>query len=371
VKVAIVMPLATQRGGAEVALQQLMKEGRGQGIEWTLVFLEDGPMVQEFRDLGVPVSVVPAGRLRHIHRYVQTVNALRSLARRERIELILSWMGKAHLYAGVAAVLAKLPSAWNQPGIPRAGDAFDRLATMLPARGVIVPSRAAGAAQASIRPARKLHLVYPGIDLERFDPGALPPVTEAREALGLPAGTPLIGFFGRLQRSKGAHLLVEALPDVLEVLPEARCLIVGGRHELEPGYLDEIDARIAALGLNQHVGLAGFQANVPLWMQAMEVIVLPSANEAFGITVIEAMAMGKPVIAGASGGPAEIIMHGVNGVLVPHDDASAIARTIVDCLSRPDHAHRLAANARARAADFTAERYARAVIEAVRELRAG
>ena len=202
---------------------------------------------------------------------------------------------------------------------------MDRLATVLPARGVIATSEAAGAAQDRLRPARHRRVVHPGIDLGRFDPGQLPPREVVREELGLPAGAPLVGFFGRLQRWKGVGVLVEAMPRVLQTIPDARCVIVGGRHDLEAGYPEHLQDRIAVLGLERHVTMAGFQTDVARWMHAMDVIALPSDNEPFGITVVEAMAMGKPVIAGDSGGPKEIITTGVNGVLVAHDDEQALA----------------------------------------------
>ena len=99
----------------------------------------------------------------------------------------------------------------------------------------------------------------------------------------------------------------------------------------------------------------------------MDVIALPSTNEPFGITVVEAMAMGKPVVAGRSGGPSEIVTSGLNGVLVAQA-AEAVAGGILDCLSQPDFSLRIGAAARERAAQFSSRRYAQEVSRAVREL---
>jgi glycosyltransferase involved in cell wall biosynthesis len=85
-------------------------------------------------------------------------------------------------------------------------------------------------------------------------------------------------------------------------------------------------------------------------MNAMDVIVLPSNNEPFGIT--------------------EIITSGVDGLLVHHDSAQEIANAVVDCLRRPDHARSLGAAARDRAKEFSTDRYVRALISALRELTA-
>jgi glycosyltransferase involved in cell wall biosynthesis len=370
-RVAIVMPLAERRGGAEALLVQLMRIGGDRDIEWSVVFLEHGSMVHELEALGVECSVVAAGRVRHARRYVRSVFEIRALARRRRADLILSWMTKAHLYGGPAATLARVPAVWYQHGLPAGGSALDRIATALPARGVIVTSAAVGAAQARLRPARAQRVVHPGIDLERFDPRRLPAPEQVRAALGLPTGGPLVGFCGRLQRWKGPHVLVDAMPAVLEAVPGAHCVIVGGRHELEPDYPDYLRRLIADRGLDQHVLLAGFRPDVPRWLHAMDVVALPSHDEPFGLALVEAMAMGKAVVAGDSGGPREIVTSGVDGVLVAEEDASALAGAVVNCLREPGLAARLGAAARTRAQHFSAERHARELGHAVRELAGG
>ena len=366
-KALIVMPLAEQRGGAEVALRQLIYGKRDHGVTWSVVFLEEGPLVQEFRDLGIAVSVVPAGRLREGFRYLRSIGRIRSIVRDEGADAIFSWMTKAHLYGGVAALMARVPAIWYQHGIP-GSSWMDVLATILPARGVVATSEAAAAAQGRLRPARRRRVVHPGIDLDRFDPGLFPSQEAVRDELGLPTGVPLLGFFGRLQRSKGPGVLVDAMPRVLEDFPNARCVIVGGRHTLEAAYPQSLREQIADLGLAHHVTVAGFQADVSKWMCAMDVIALPSAIEAFGITVIEAMALGKPVIAGDSGGPREIVDPGINGVLVRHGDSEALANAITRYLIEPDFARRVGIAARERATQFSSERYARDLTVAIRDL---
>ena len=365
-KVLIVMPLAEQRGGAEVALRQLIHGERDHGVTWSVVFLEEGPMVQEFRDVGIAASVVPAGRLRQGFRDLRSIARIRSIARHERADVIFSWMTKAHLYGGVAASIARLPAIWYQHGIPESSW-MDRLATILPASGVIATSEAAAAAQARLRPARRRRVVHPGIDLDRFDPGRLPPQDAVRQELGLPTDVPLVGFFGRLQRWKGAGVLVDAMPRVLHTFRNTHCVIVGGRHELEADYPEYLRKRVAALGLEQHVMLAGFQADVPRWMHAMDVIALPSTGEPFGIAVVEAMAMGKPVVAGGSGGPTEIITTGTDGILVA-DNPEAVAAGIISYLKQPDFSVRVGAAARERAKQFSTRRYLQELTRTVREL---
>lgn len=366
-KVAIVMPLAEQRGGGELMLVQLMKARPDPAVEWMVIFLEDGPMVRELQGLGLDARVVRAGRLRQPGRYLAAVAKIARLAAREKASLIVGWMPKANLYAGPAARLAGVPSVWYQLGIPASGHWLDRLTTRLPTRGVLAVSRYAAEAQARLRPARPIRVVYPGVDLERFRPGSLPAPAEARRRLGLPQTGPLIGIFGRLQRWKGIHVLVEALPAVLRSQPEANCVVVGGEHALEPGYRAYLEERIGALGLERRVLLAGLQQDVPQWMQAMDVVVHASDAEPFGIVIIEAMALEKPVVAGAAGGPAEIVTDGVTGLLRPYGDPDLLAAAILRYLDDPAFAEQVGQAARERALEFSIERYRQALLGALRE----
>jgi glycosyltransferase involved in cell wall biosynthesis len=360
------MPLGTALGGGEEMLRQLLVHGRGQDVEWIVVFLRDGPMVAEMRALGLDVRVVEAGRFRNVPARLRAIGKIARLAQAGGADLILGWMVAGQLTAGAAALLAGVPCVWFQVGTPRP-DWLDRAATLLPARGVIVLSRAAAAAQARVWPRRRQWLVYPGASLDAFDPKRLPAPADARSKLGLPAGGPLVGMVGRLQRWKGMHVFIAAMSRAHAERPDVRAVIVGAPHETEPGYADELRAQAHALGLDGVVTFAGFQSNVPEWMQAMDVFVHASDREPFGIVVIEAMALGKPVIAGDAGGPAEVVTDGEDGLLVPYGDDRSLARAILRYLDDHALAARLGAAARVRAAIFDDRTYAANVIAALRE----
>lgn len=366
-RVLVVMPLATPLGGGEQMLRELLRHGRGGGIEWVVAFLRPGPMADETRALGIETHVIDAGRFREVRKRWRAVREVAALAR--AADMVLGWMAAGQLTAGTAAWLAGRPCAWYQVGTPRP-DWLDRLATLLPARGVLVLSRAGGAAQARVWPPRRQFLVYPGTPLDEFNPDALPASGELRRRLGMTDRGPLIGMVGRLQRWKGMHVFVDAMVTVLGAHPDARAVIVGGPHETEPGYASELEARVRELSLGSTVRLVGFQPNVAEWMQAMDIVVHASDREPFGIVVIEAMALGKPVVAGSAGGPAEIITDGVDGLLAPYGDAPSLGRAIVRLLDDGALAVRIGAAARRRARDFDARRYSLQVIEALLALAA-
>jgi glycosyltransferase involved in cell wall biosynthesis len=365
-RVLVVMPLGAALGGGEQMLRQLLIHGRGQGVEWSVVFLRDGPMVEEMRALGLDVRVIEAGRFRNVPARLRAIRSIARLAQAGGADLVLGWMVAGQLTAGAAALLAGIPCVWFQVGTPRP-DWLDRLATLLPARGVLVLSRAAAAAQARVWPRRKQWLVYPGASLDAFDPARLPSPEAARAKLGLLAQGPLVGMVGRLQRWKGMHVFIAAMARVHKLRPDARAVIVGAPHETEPRYEAQLRVQAAASGLDGLVRFAGFQSNVPEWIQAMDVFVHASDGEPFGIVVIEAMALGKPVIAGAAGGPAEIITDGENGVLVLYGDEESLAQSILRYLDDHEFAARVGAAARIRAAVFDDRTYAAHVIAALRE----
>ncbi len=366
-RIVVVMPLGRQLGGGELMLTQLLRQPHDPAVAFTVIFLRDGPMVAEARAHGHDVRVVEAGRFRHLRQRWAAVRAIVAIAREVHADALLAWMVAAQLMVGMASWLSGIPAVWYQVGLPQ-GDLLDRIATMLPARGVIVLSQAGAAAQQALRPRRPQRLVYPGVSLAAFDATLLPPPPAMRAALGVPPQGPLIGIVGRLQRWKGMHVVIAAMPEVLRAHPDAHLLVVGGAHETEPEYARELAAQIAQLGLGAQVTLAGFQRDIPRWMQAMDVVVHASDREPFGIVVIEAMALGKPVVAGSLGGPAEVITDGVDGLLAPYGDSAALARAITRFLDDPILAASCGTRAVARARAFDEPRYARAVVHAVQEL---
>lgn len=369
-RVLVVMPLGEQLGGGEMMFRQLMEHGRGQGIEWIAVFTKDGPMVAETRAHGVETHLIEAGRIRQLGKRIGAVRRIAALARERQVSLVFGWMVSSQLLAGPAAWLADVPAAWYQVGLP-SPDWIDRFATFCRARGIVVLSKDVAAAQARIAPVRPQHLVYPGASLGKFDSVRAESPAELRKRFALPATGPLIGIVGRLQRWKGMHTLVAAMPAVRARHPDAHMVIVGGAHDTEPGYGDELKALARRLGVEGAVTFAGYQADVPHWMQAMDIVVHASDREPFGIVVVEAMALAKPVIAGAAGGPAEVITDGQDGLLAPFDDVPALAKAVTRFLDDPEFAERCGAAAHTRAQDFSAQHYAARLVDAVRELALG
>lgn len=367
-KVAIVMPLAEQRGGAELMLIHLLQANRCSGeVDYRIAFLEDGPLVGEAAARGYPAQVFPAGRLRQGHRYLSALIRLGRWMRREKADAVMSWMAKAHLYAGPAAWSAGIPAVWWQHGMPEGGR-LDRLTVRLPAQAVFCCSHTVRAVQERMRPARSMQVINPAVDLGRFDASRLPSVPEARRSLDLPTDRPVIGMVARLQRWKGVHVFLEAAAHLARTHPEAVFVVVGGTHALEPGYADVLARHVRDGGLGSRVRLVGYQLDTALWMQAMDVVAHASIEpEPFGMVVIEAMALGKLVIASRAGGPLEIVEDGVDGLLTEPGDANALAAAMERGLADTPVNRAMRAAARSKASRYGTDPLAQNVACRLRE----
>jgi glycosyltransferase involved in cell wall biosynthesis len=364
-RVLINMPLGEQRGGGEMMLLDLIRQGRDLDVEWLVIFLEDGPMVEQVRGLGVDARVVLRGRGREVHRFILTVIRIAAIAWRKKVDIIVNWMWITHILGGLSALLVGKPAIWYQLEVPYDQALLTRLATLIPARAVITLSKDGQKAQSQIFPYRPTLLVYPGVELNRFDPAILPSASEARQKLGLPSHGTLVGIVGRLQRWKGMHVVVDAMPKVLQKYPDTHCVIVGGQHSFEPEYENFLKDQIAAMGLQEKVIMAGLQQNVPEWVQAMDIFIHASDKEPFGIVIIEAMVLGKAVIAGDVGGPTEIITNKVNGLLTPYGDADALSNAMLRYLDDSEFTRNVGIAARKRALEFSTRRYAENFVDVI------
>ncbi|MFO8080864.1 MAG: GT4 family glycosyltransferase PelF [Armatimonadota bacterium] len=174
-----------------------------------------------------------------------------------------------------------------------------------------------------------------------------------RRALGASPDTPVVCNVANVGHRKGHDVLVEAMSRVTAEIPDARCWIAGSM-EHEPATVDAVCASIADHGLEETVSLLGRRRDVPDLLRAANVFVLSSRQEGFPITILEAMAAGRPVIATDVGGCAEAVAHGETGLIVPPDAPSALAEATVALLSDPERARAMGEAGRERVeSEFT------------------
>lgn len=211
-------------------------------------------------------------------------------------------------------------------------------------------------------PDDRITVIYNGIVIEDFSPS-----TEqgaARAVFGYGANVPLVGIVARLHPVKGHQYFLEAAQIVLEQHPEVR-FIVAGDGPQRP-LLEEMAGQ---LGIAGQVTFTGFVSEVRSLMADLDLLVISSLWEGFGLTAVEAMALGVPVVSTEAGGLPEVVLHGETGLLVPPANSAALAKSIIWMLEHPEAATEMAQKAtRVVGEKFTAQVMARCTEELYRRV---
>lgn len=339
--------VALQRAGYDVALAVSFRES-------------DPPSLEDARRRGVRLLDVPAlGReVAPLH----DLRALRQLLRlitAERPHIVHTHTSKAGFVGRLAARLARVPAVIHQPhghifyGYygPRKTALFaalERRAARWSDRIVTLTDRGIEEHLALGIGRRAQYVSVPsGVPTAALR-AAAPARAAARARLGLEPAAYVVAGLGRLVPIKGFDLLVEALPRVAAAVPAARLVLVGDGPER-----GALEARAGALGVGARLTVTGAVADPVPWLAAADVLAAPSRNEGMGRAIVEAMALGLPVVGAAVGGIPAVVADGESGRLVPPGDPAALACALVE-LGRDEALRRaLGAAALARAEAFS------------------
>lgn len=303
-------------------LWELLRTHPRDRLAISVLFLEAGPFEREVAALGVPTAVVNSGRLRSPVGLVRTIVALARAIRRRRPRVLLNWMAKTQLYGAPAAVLSGVHPAivWWQHLIPE-GHWMDRVATALPTTAVGASSEASASAQRRQRPVRRTFCVHPGIDVPAVSSPAL-----SRADLGLREDAVVVVVVGRLQPWKGQDRALRAVALLRAESLDVQLLIVGGAaFGFDVDYGAGLRTLADELGLSAHVTFTGQVPSAHPYLSISDIALNASESEPFGIVVLEAMASGVAVVAVNAAGPAEILRHGEDGLLVPDGSPESLA----------------------------------------------
>jgi len=191
-------------------------------------------------------------------------------------------------------------------------------------------------------PPERVKIVYLGVPLEEFSrPRSAAEIAAARMELGVQPGQVVIGSVTRLHDSKGNSYLVDAARAVLNQRPHARFFLFG-----EGPLRSELEAQARALGLGESFVFGGFTKDVARTVSAFDMSAFPSLWEGTPLTVFEALAMGKPIVATDADGLVDVLTAGRDAVIVPRRDADALAGAIVRLIDSDAERARLSAAAR-------------------------
>ena len=331
-------------GGGEIALLHLVSHLDRARFQLLVVLSSPGPLEEKLREVNVETLVLPLSpslvhtrkdhltrstptRVRDALRIVGYSFKLARLLKKHRASLLHTNSLKADIFGGIAGRLARVPVLWH---------VRDRIETdYLPARVVRIfrwlarrlPNYVITNSQATLDTlhlTQRARVVHDGIAVAKTAP-------EYRVVQ-----PPKIGIVGRISPWKGQHIFLEAAKTVQQEFPEARFQIIGSAMFGEEEYEQKLHEQAQKLDLGEQLEWLGFRGDVPQLIDELTILVHASTmGEPFGQVVIEGMVAGKPVIATRGGGVPEIVQDGVSGVLVPMNDASTLARAILDLLRNP------------------------------------
>jgi glycosyltransferase involved in cell wall biosynthesis len=357
--------------GAETHLLALLPALRAFGAESTLVLLEDPRRPQHvlrkrFEAEGIPVFSLPI----RWHLDPALPSRLNDLLRREPFDILHAHLPHGEVYGEFA--MRAFPA--RPLVVSRHND--DRFRRWLPLRPVFAPSlrhanRIIAISQAVRRfliavekaDAGKIDVVPYGIDADACERSAHS--GSFRRAIGAKA-EPIVGFVGRLTRQKGVDVLLRAFAQVETRHPDARLVLAGDGPD-RPA----LEKLARSLGLRRAMFL-GWRSDIADIMADVSLLAVPSRWEGFGLVALEAMALGKPVVAARVSALPEIVVQGETGLLVSPGGEDELAEALLSLLLDPARAGQMGRAGKARVrSEFPVERMARRTAEIYSSLSMG
>lgn len=320
-------------GGAEKLLSMSLPYLDREAFDYQVAYFlgSKNYLVPEFERAGVPVFCLDAETPYDL----RAAFRLARLLKKRRIDILHVhspywgiWGRLAGRLAGVKAVVS------TEHQFPEKLNPLTRLGSLLTYplnRATIGVSEAMSRSLAGQRTVRKetLYTIQNGIDLNAIA-AARAESASVRKSLGIEERRPVIGNVAHIRPLKGHQYLLEAAPLIVKQCPEAMFVIVG--REQVKGELKRLEELAERLGVRRNVIFAGFRPDALRIMAACDVFVLPSLSESFGIVLLEAMALGKPVVASRVGGIPEVFQDGVQGFLVEPRNPRHLAEKTLELL---------------------------------------
>lgn len=284
------------------------------------------------------------------------VHAIRNFVAANSIEVVHSHGYKSDIYArfavkGLSAAFVATCHLWTRgTRSVRLYEYLDSLVLRRARRVVGVSDAITESLLQSGILSSKLATVYNGTDLSRFASAT----RSLREELGIGGGL-LIGTVGRLETQKGLEYFIRAAREVLSEFPDAQFVVIG-----EGSLRSRLQEMIHDLKLGSSLRLLGERTDMPTVYAALDLFVLASVDEGMPMTILEALAASRPVVATRVGAVEKLVVPEVTGLLVESKDVAALRDAILRCLRDPALARHLGANGQRHVRNsFSAEAMAR------------
>jgi len=367
--------------GAPRSLLLLLEQLNRERYNPFVICPSQGPLVNKIEKLGIRVFIVSRGTpanqtfaisvLRKVLQRVKCIVKFIEILYREQPDVVYI-NTIAHASPVVAAWLCRLPVIIHVREAHSYFVGFRRKIRSIPI--IHFPKRFIAVSQAIKKvlmdqgvPQSKISVVYNGVDSEEFKM-RINEREACRRDLGLNNSDILVGTVGQISRRKGILYFVGAANIVNKKMgDDVKFIIIGGSPD--PEYLAMIENAIKKYGLTSHFILTGFKENVRRYLATIDIFVNPTLEEPFARVNLEAMAIGKPVIATDVGGNREAIVDGETGYLVPPCDPGKLAEKIIALAGSEALRQRFGYLARKRVEkNFSSDKYAKSIEAILQEI---
>ena len=310
-------------GGAENVFISLVENLDKTRYNSDVCLLRNGWLKTQLDRRGVETLVIPQHRSFDFPWLYQLVKLLR----RRSIDVIHAHEFAMNVYGALLSRITGIPNVTTVHGKNYYCEKLRRrLGYRFAARQSIMVAVSEDLKQFLVKstaiPPERIRVVPNGINLNRYLTNGED--ATVRRELGIKAGSPVIGTVGNLFAVKGQIYLIRACRIVAKTFPDFVLLVAGEGEELTVLQTEAHD-----LGIQENVKFLGFREDVPSLLQAMDVFVLPSLSEGLPLSVLEAQALQKPVVASDVGGVPEVVEDGISGFLVPPKNPQALADKIL------------------------------------------
>lgn len=293
----------------------------------------------KFESAGIPITYLGTSRYS-----AWTLPALLRLMSRMKPDLLHLHGHNASVVGRVAAIARGVPAIvhahFADAAVPLFQVSVDRLLAPVAAHTIAVARwvRDCCIENCRLDPAR-VSVVYSGIPFDEFKSPGVTQIATARDELGISPEARIIGTVGRLDREKGTEFLIRAMPAIIAKHPSVTLVILGD------GVLrSELDRLCIRLGVSNRVIFAGFRNDVAALLALFEVMIIPSLGAGIPLTVFEAMALARPIVASNVDGLREVLVDGHTALLTSPADPAALSNRINALLAQPRLQQQLSRN---------------------------
>lgn len=332
-------------GGVQQQLLSLLKAYNRE--RFNPIFCCLGPKEEIGKEIeGTGIEFIPLNKLRYNRFSPGIVLELHRLMKKKQIHVVRTHRYRSNLYgrlaaflAGVPVIIASVHDNYRTDKRPKRR-IMNRILSKITDKIVAVSEDVKEDIMRYDRiDPSKIEVIPNGIDVERFNPEKN--TTDIRKEFSLEEDDIVIGFIGRIVTAKGLEYLLDALPYLKGEFKSIKFLIVG-----EGSLVEELKERAKKNNIFDNILFTGKRRDIPEILASINIFVMPSIAEGFPNALLEAMAMGKPIVTTEVGGIPEIVKNGFNGLLVPPRDTVSLSKAIKELISNDRLAAKLGQAAR-------------------------